>query len=212
MSQANLRAVLSLPAVNGNSPTSLSTSFEQLVQESADFAPVARILERVAVDEREVSPAVTAITDMNFDWIHDDVTRELAPLDREVFKKRWKAHAYRSQGARHSLNGFLGDLALAGRVPLNGEGVRVLTNHAVKGLEFRAVILVGMNDGISPDFRATSPAQKREELRNAYVAVTRATRLLVVTRPRTRVTAYGNIRVQDESPYVAWLGLSMEAR
>jgi DNA helicase-2/ATP-dependent DNA helicase PcrA len=81
----------------------------------------------------------------------------------------------------------------------------------VKGLEFRAVILVGMNEGTFPDFRANTQAALEEERRNAYVAVTRASRLLVLTRPRTRVTRYGNAREQQESRFVREMGLEMAA-
>jgi ATP-dependent DNA helicase UvrD/PcrA len=108
------------------------------------------------------------------------------------------------------LSGLLRDLSLAGRAA-EGEGVRVLSIHAVKGLEFRVVILVGMNEGTFPDFRATTEAAHEEERRNAYVAVTRASRLLVLTRPRTRITTYGNVREQQESRFVREMGLEMMA-
>lgn len=81
------------------------------------------------------------------------------------------------------------------------EGVRLLTVHKAQGREFRAVAVVGLNDGQLPDFRAKSERDRREELSNFYVAVSRPSRDLLLTRPRYRQTRYGP-RHQDESPYL----------
>jgi DNA helicase-2/ATP-dependent DNA helicase PcrA len=81
------------------------------------------------------------------------------------------------------------------------EGVRLLTVHKAQGREFRAVAIVGLNDGQMPDFRARSDKDRREELSNFYVAVSRPSRDLLLTRARYRKTRYGS-RYQDESPYL----------
>ena len=47
--------------------------------------------------------------------------------------------------------------------------------HASKGLEYKGVLMVGMNEGTSPHHKAASdPKQMEEERRLGYVAMTRA--------------------------------------
>ncbi len=82
-----------------------------------------------------------------------------------------------------------------------GPGVRLLTVHKAQAREFKAVAIVGMNDGQFPDFRAESPAEKQAELQTFHVAVTRASRILRLTRARTRPTRYGD-RTTDPSPFL----------
>ena len=65
----------------------------------------------------------------------------------------------------------------------------VITVHAAKGLEFKVVFIVGLNDGLFPLARAiTSPNANdlEEERRLMYVAITRAKERLYLTRARTR--------------------------
>jgi DNA helicase-2/ATP-dependent DNA helicase PcrA len=68
-----------------------------------------------------------------------------------------------------------------------GEAVQLSTLHAAKGLEFDAVFLVGMEDGLLPLRREGSgDADEEEERRLAYVGMTRARRRLVLTLARVR--------------------------
>lgn len=70
-------------------------------------------------------------------------------------------------------------------------GVRLLTVHKSQGREYAAVGVVGLNDGQFPDFRATTEAALRDELRTFYVAITRPRRVLMLTRAAVRDTRYG---------------------
>lgn len=54
------------------------------------------------------------------------------------------------------------------------DAVTLSTIHAAKGLEWRAVSLVGVHEGTMPFVLATSPEQLDEERRLLYVAMTRA--------------------------------------
>jgi DNA helicase-2/ATP-dependent DNA helicase PcrA len=83
-------------------------------------------------------------------------------------------------------------------------GVRLITIHKAQGREYRAVALVGLNDGQLPDFRATGEDEQVSELRTFYVAVTRASRLLLLTRAKSRSTRYGP-RLTDPSPFLKLL-------
>ena len=63
------------------------------------------------------------------------------------------------------------------------DGVNLMTMHASKGLEFPVVIMVGSNEGIIPHFKAMYDGDVSEERRLFYVAMTRAEKLLFITRP-----------------------------
>jgi len=72
--------------------------------------------------------------------------------------------------------------------PVEGRGVTMATIHAVKGLEFPVVFVVGLEEGIFPHAKAMkTPEGMEEETRLAYVAMTRAMTLLYLTYARSRV-------------------------
>jgi DNA helicase-2/ATP-dependent DNA helicase PcrA len=58
------------------------------------------------------------------------------------------------------------------------------TMHSAKGLEYKAVIIVGANEGINPHWKAMDVKSIDEERRLFYVAMTRAKDYLFITRPR----------------------------
>ena len=57
---------------------------------------------------------------------------------------------------------------------VNKDGVKIMTMHASKGLEFRNVFIPDINEGIIPSRRSVSMAEIEEERRMFYVAMTRA--------------------------------------
>lgn len=132
----------------------------------------------------------------------DDTERATVHADADALEKRW-AGFLQVHGADATLSRFLGDIALAGRGGIEGPGVRVLTIHAAKGLEFRAVILVGMNEGSFPDYRSKTVEEIADERRNAYVAITRAERALFLSRPRSRLMPWGDPKAQQPSRFLA---------
>ncbi|WP_223927948.1 DNA helicase PcrA [Arachnia rubra] len=67
--------------------------------------------------------------------------------------------------------------------------VTLMTLHTAKGLEFDTVFLTGMEEGIFPHLRAMeSHDELEEERRLAYVGITRARKLLHLSRATMRVT------------------------
>ncbi len=96
-------------------------------------------------------------------------------------------------GAFSTLHGFLERIILEQRESdfSKGEGpenlVTLMTVHASKGLEFRAVYIVGMVEGIFPHFRSVGDgAGLEEERRLFYVALTRARKNLFLSSFRQR--------------------------
>ncbi len=66
------------------------------------------------------------------------------------------------------------------------QGVTVSTIHSAKGLEWEAVAVVGVHEGILPFVLAQKPAEIAEERRLLYVAITRAKQHLRISWSRTR--------------------------
>ncbi len=65
--------------------------------------------------------------------------------------------------------------------------VVLMTLHTAKGLEFPAVFIIGLEDGIFPHVRAlTEPEELEEERRLCYVGITRARRRLALTHAWSR--------------------------
>lgn len=74
----------------------------------------------------------------------------------------------------------------------DGTTVSLMTMHIAKGLEFPAVFLVGLEDGIFPHMRSLGdPTELEEERRLCYVGITRAERFLSVSHAWSRML-WGN--------------------
>ncbi len=79
--------------------------------------------------------------------------------------------------------------------------VVLMTLHAAKGLEFPAVFVVGMEDGVFPHMRSlTEPDELEEERRLAYVGITRAMERLYLTHAWAR-TLYGATQYNPPSRF-----------
>lgn len=68
----------------------------------------------------------------------------------------------------------------------NLEGINIMTMHSAKGLEFSAVFLVDVNEGITPHKKAVLPENIEEERRLFYVAMTRAKKQLYIFSSKQR--------------------------
>jgi DNA helicase-2/ATP-dependent DNA helicase PcrA len=81
------------------------------------------------------------------------------------------------------------------------EGVRLMTVHAAKGLEFERVFLVGMEEELFPHMTAIADGQLEEERRLCYVGMTRAMRSLYLSAARSR-RVHGRERWQETSRFI----------
>jgi DNA helicase-2/ATP-dependent DNA helicase PcrA len=162
--------------------------------------------QRLAKTLAELRPLVSTINPADFIQLVADRTGYMAELVAE--------HSHEADGRIENIAelgsvagefddivGFLETVALvADSDDLDGDGTRVslMTLHTAKGLEFPAVFVVGLEDGIFPHLRSLSePAELEEERRLFYVGITRARRHLNLSHAWTR-TIYG--RTQQNIP------------
>lgn len=109
----------------------------------------------------------------------------------------WSEYRASTRSPERSALGLLRFLLRVQQTRPDQPGVRLLTTHRSKGLEFRAVALVGLTQGSFPDYRSLDSDEALDSERRAfYVSVTRASRELLLTWPRRRRTRYGERRAE----------------
>ncbi len=87
-------------------------------------------------------------------------------------------------------------------IPDDDSSVVLMTLHSAKGLEFPAVFLIGLEDGIFPHLRSLGePAELEEERRLAYVGITRARERLYLTHAWSR-TIFGSTQYNPPSRFL----------
>jgi len=99
------------------------------------------------------------------------------------------AREYQERAEEPSLSHFLQEISLySDQDAIRGEEslVTLMTLHNAKGLEFRAVYLIGMEEGIFPHSRSIEEQGIEEERRLAYVGMTRAREQLTLTHASSR--------------------------
>jgi DNA helicase-2/ATP-dependent DNA helicase PcrA len=99
------------------------------------------------------------------------------------------AREYQETADEPSLSHFLQEISLySDQDAIRGEEslVTLMTLHNAKGLEFRAVYLLGMEEGIFPHARSIEEQGIEEERRLCYVGMTRAQELLTLTHASSR--------------------------
>ncbi len=95
----------------------------------------------------------------------------------------------------------------------NDNQVQIITMHASKGLEFKKVYIMGMEEGILPHQQSIEEDSIEDERRLAYVAITRAKENLTITLTKFRNRFGEKIKTQasrfiDELPEtdLHWVG------
>ena len=141
-------------------------------------------------------------------WSHQPTPRRSCSLRGKPtgasWLMSWQQSQLRSDAAARTWGNFRLHVSHVQRGDDLDRGVRLLTIHKAQGREYRAVAVVGLNDGQLPDFRAETSTEQTAELRTFYVAVSRPTRLLLFTRAESRTTRYGP-RSSEPSPFLRYI-------
>ena len=126
----------------------------------------------------------------------------------EEFKSITKAFEEREGNV--SLGEFLDELSLISDVSEQKEDsndkVTLMTMHAVKGLEFDYVFIIGFEEGLFPHSNSfNSNEELEEERRLCYVALTRAKKKLYLINARSRIL-YGKVSSNIPSRFINEIG------
>ena len=105
----------------------------------------------------------------------------------------------------YDLQTFLENIMLvadAGQYKKDSDAINVMTLHSAKGLEFKIVFILGMEEGIFPHQRSfENLSEMEEERRLCYVGITRAKTKLYLLSARRR-TIYGKTTDTIESRFI----------
>lgn len=85
---------------------------------------------------------------------------------------------------------------------ITASGVHLLTGHVGKGQQFDWVVVVGLEDGVIPDFRATTVEERTEEARVLSVMLSRARHGVIVSRAASVPTNTGRPMSRTPSPFL----------
>lgn len=120
-----------------------------------------------------------------------------------------EAIEYYELSRKNTLESLLSDLALRTDTDNKNESadcIKLMTYHQAKGLEYRVVFMVAMEQGIFPSFNCVSEQEQEEERRICYVGITRAKEKLYITNAETRYL-YGQQQNEAPSIYIKEMGL-----
>lgn len=105
----------------------------------------------------------------------------------------------------YNLEEFLENITLVsdiGQYNTNDDAVTLMTLHSSKGLEFRVVFIVGMEEGIFPHMRSLGDIKELEEERRlCYVGITRAEEKLYLLNAKRRML-FGKTTENLESRFI----------
>ena len=140
------------------------------------------------------------LEDINFRTYLEDGSEDGYDRWENVIELRRLASEYQTVG----LLSFLEDIALVSdqdTLDPNLEVPTLLTLHAAKGLEYKQVMIIGMNEGLLPHQRSfDEPEAMEEERRLLYVGITRAMDRLYLFHSLNRYT-YGYFEPMEASRY-----------
>jgi len=148
------------------------------------------------IEQAEAGEPVAAMATLLDDCRYRDWLREGAPEPAAGDRRAgnvddlldWMRRLAREDPAL-GLSELVAAMVLADRMDGDedgGERVRLMTLHAAKGLEFRHVFLVGMEENLLPHRACQDGDALAEERRLAYVGITRAQETLTFTHARQR--------------------------
>ncbi len=134
--------------------------------------------------------------------IEDEIRLE----NLEEFKSITKRFEEEEDG---TLESFIENITLVSDMNEHKESsdqVTLMTVHSAKGLEFDAIFIIGLEEGIFPHINSLmNPEELEEERRLCYVAITRARKKLYLINARSRML-FGKESANPQSRFISEIG------
>jgi len=117
------------------------------------------------------------------------------------------ASRFDTENTEESLHSFLDHVSLMSDQDTLGQeknksGVRLMTVHASKGLEFDHVFIIALEEGLFPSVRNDGTGDNEEERRLMYVAMTRAKKTLSLSFAHSRMI-FGSTETRLPSQFLS---------
>ena len=148
-----------------------------------------------AAQELELPELLEAVLKRSgyLEWLDAERTVEAAGRIENLEELVGVAREYAARDDRPALAEFLQEISLYSDSDALAEersDVTLMTLHNAKGLEYRAVFIIGLEEGIFPHSRSIEEQGIEEERRLCYVGMTRAMERLTLTHASSR-SLYG---------------------
>ena len=136
--------------------------------------------------------------------LEDDHTLESDSRIENLMEFRSITEGYQNEIGTVNLEDFLDEISLVADVEEHKEDkdvITLMTIHSAKGLEFKVVFVVGLEEGIMPHSMSLEEHGEEEERRLMYVAITRAKERLYLTNAKRRML-YGQTQSNPPSRFI----------
>ena len=167
------------------------------------------IIEDLTIKSKELS--LTELIDEVLDKsgikneLESDKTLESDLRLENLLEFRSITETYQKDTGSVNLEDFLDEISLIADITEHKDlnnALTLMTLHSAKGLEFKVVFIVGMEDGILPHLNSfNNPSEIEEERRLCYVGITRAKERLYLTNAKRRIL-YGNEVTNPPSRFI----------
>lgn len=194
--ETTVKTILELANFHGVTPYNIILSSEEYLVENSlikKVKPFRDIVEKLLEEYEQDSPVefikqlikVAGFYEEYSSGSEEDMAR-LVNIDNFLLL----TSQYFTNNPRDSISDFLQSITLTSDIDEYDDkdnAVTIATVHAVKGLEFRVVFIVGLEERMFPIIRTySSSSDMEEERRLMFVAITRAKERLFLTNSRTR--------------------------
>ena len=147
----------------------------------------------ISSKKEKISDLIETILDLTGygEFIEEDLEKGEERIEN-ILELKSSALEFSTENFDNDLVDFLENISLVTDLEnnLSGqevEGITLITLHQAKGLEFDAVFIVGLEEGLLPHSRSLDdPNDIQEERRLLYVGITRAKERLFLSRSRNR--------------------------
>jgi len=211
----HLRRVINIPRRGIGRKTQQLLESENCQLDRIDHSKVKKF-QSFLEEMRQRSQELTV--DRLIDWLVKKVSYRQYIDDysqtKEQAEYRWEnieelinvASKYSSIEPLKSLASFLEEVALMDfqdNIEENQQKLTLMTLHNAKGLEYKHVFIVGLEEGLLPHKRSLAEREEMaEERRLCYVGMTRAKETLHLSWAQARYI-YGQLEIQDPSPFLS---------
>lgn len=214
--EVSLRRVINYPkrgignaaikVIEENSYLNRTTMFEALsTKKELEFKEIILKLKKISENSSltELIDSVLDISGIKIDLESSKNLEDEIRLDNLLEFKSITAE-YEERTGSVNLGDFLEEIALISDVSnhtSDGNEVTLMTLHSAKGLEFKVVFLVGMEEGLFPHNMSIMEDNIEEERRLCYVGITRAKERLYLTNAKRRLL-YGKEQMNIPSRFI----------
>lgn len=171
--------------------------------ESTEYSTIIPALEKLNNETLNFNNSLGIIQNLLPSFSDD--ARYLISMDIDQWRSHWTKYCMLVQKENRTLTSFRNLISLGKTATTDTHsGISLLTAHMSKGLQYDVVFVMGLCEGVFPDYRAIKEGEKQlsQEKNNMYVAVTRAKRLCYLTYPRKKMMPWGDIKSQCPSRYI----------